>query len=70
LGGGSTPSKLNEESPAVMAMMVTVAAELSGTYKILKRWVNSINAGRMLVPFFGHKLPARGGVVEVSRSTT
>jgi hypothetical protein len=49
--------RLDEDALVIIAMAVVATAELSGTSKILVRWVSSINA-------------ARGGVAKVSRSMT
>jgi hypothetical protein len=35
-----------------MAMETMAVAKVIGTYKILERWVGSINAGRMPTPSF------------------
>jgi hypothetical protein len=51
LGGGSAPSRLDEDAPTVEAMMAATAAELGGTYEILERCVSFINMGIMIIPF-------------------
>jgi hypothetical protein len=48
LGGGSAPWRLEEDAPTNAAMAI---AELSRTYRNPERWVNSVNVGRMLIPF-------------------
>jgi hypothetical protein len=51
LDGGSAPPRLDEDTPAVVAMVAVAVAEVCGTCEILKGWVSSINAGKMLLPF-------------------
>jgi hypothetical protein len=41
-----------------MAMETMAVAKVIGTYKILERWVGSINAGRAHPLLFGQKLLA------------
>jgi hypothetical protein len=57
--------------PPVAAMVATVTAELGWTYESSDRWVSSVNMGKILTPPpFGHKLPARGQIAEVSQPMT
>jgi hypothetical protein len=49
---GPTPPRLNEDAPTIVAMAVRVITEAAETCGIPKGWVSSIDAGRMLVPFF------------------
>jgi hypothetical protein len=49
---GPTPPRLNEDAPTITAMAVGVIAKAAETCGIPEGWVSSIDAGRMLVPFF------------------
>jgi hypothetical protein len=51
LDGVSTPSRLNMDAPTVTAMEAMDVTIAGGTCEMLKRWVSSINVGRVLIPF-------------------
>jgi hypothetical protein len=52
LGGGFVPSRHDEYTPAIVAMMAASAVELDGTYEISDWWVSSSNTGKCSSPFF------------------
>jgi hypothetical protein len=52
LDGGSSPSRLDEDAPTIMAMTVMDVAEVDETYDIPERMIRSINSSRVLIPFF------------------
>jgi hypothetical protein len=51
LDGGSASTRLDEDAPIVMAMVTVDIIEAGRTCEIPERWVSSINAGRVLIPF-------------------
>jgi uncharacterized membrane protein len=52
LDGDPAPPTLGEDVPTAAALAAVAAVEVVGIYKILKRWISSIDADIMLIPFF------------------
>jgi uncharacterized membrane protein len=52
LDGDPAPLTLGEDVPTAVALAAMAAIEVVGIYKILKRWISSIDADIMLIPFF------------------
>jgi hypothetical protein len=52
LDRGSTPPRLGEDVPAFVALATVAVVKVVWTCKIPERWVSSVDAGRMPIPFF------------------
>jgi hypothetical protein len=52
LDKGSTPLRLGEDVPTAADLAAVAIAEVAGTCEIPERWVSSVDACRMLIPFF------------------
>jgi hypothetical protein len=50
LGRGLHSPRLDEDTPTITTLVAAMAVESSGTYKIPKRWVSSLNMGKMHMP--------------------